>query len=108
MQLTPIESALPADDEDFGPLLKRFVAESLPSLVKNISGYYAQKNWAALKAEVHRLKGVGGGYGYPMLTDVCKRIEAEIKSENVAALAQMVSELNEYHQRIQMSNFAKQ
>ncbi|MEK6748518.1 MAG: Hpt domain-containing protein [Pseudomonadota bacterium] len=100
MHITPIHSILSAQDADVAQLLQRYISQSLPTLIQNINAYLAQKQWLSLQHEVHRLKGSGGGYGFPMVSEVCHQIEKEIAHEHWPAVAERVAELNQYYQRI--------
>lgn len=43
---------------------------------------------------IHQLKGVGGGYGYPMLTELCSDIETQIKNASVENVNSLLKEFN--------------
>ena len=54
---------------------------------------FQQRAWPQLKKEVHELKGMGGGFGYPMLTELAGRIESQIKNQNSDAVETLLDEL---------------
>ena len=76
-----IPSQMLDTDPDMIALIKKFVV-TLPSFVKTIDQAMNAQDWQSLSAEIHKLKGLGGGYGYPMLTDLSKEIEDTIRNEN--------------------------
>ena len=73
------------DEPDLYDILIKFV-DSLPGILDEIQKAYANKNWAAISTLVHALKGTGGGYGYPQITDTCISIEKKIVSEEYTQL----------------------
>ena len=73
-----IISTLIDEDEEMRELLLTFV-ESLPSLITDVISAFNQKNWDGTRESAHKLKGLGGSYGYPMLTDLAASIETQIK-----------------------------
>jgi len=77
----PIASMLIDEDPNFIDLVAKFVAE-LPESLKKLNAAYDERNWSILKKGLHNLKGIGGGFGYPVLTDLAGKAEFQIFSEN--------------------------
>lgn len=73
-------------------LIEAFIA-GLPSRIEAIRTAHAQQDWAQVARAVHDIKGMGGGFGYPRLTEIAATIERAIKGKNYEALAQHLSEL---------------
>ena len=73
-----------ADDLGIAGILKDFVAE-LPATVSAMRQALAHCHHAELHRLAHQLKGAGGGYGYPALTDAAKVIEETAKAEDTEA-----------------------
>ncbi len=71
-----------ADDADLMVLIDEFVAgleediESMRKVLKN-------GDHEGLRRLAHQMKGAGGSYGYPMLTEVAKTLEEAAKAEDV-------------------------
>jgi len=61
-------------------LLERFV-ERLPERVATIESLLQEKDMSALRQAVHQLKGAGGGYGFPQITEIAAKAEEQIKSQ---------------------------
>jgi len=61
-------------------LLEKFV-ERLPERVAVISSSLQERNLNELRQAVHQLKGAGGGYGFPQITESAGRAEEQIKAE---------------------------
>ena len=83
----PIESEF-ADDPDFAEIIDQFVA-GLTDKVESMQQALANADFETLQRLAHQLKGAGGSYGYPALTDSAKVLEeaAKVKDHEAAALA---------------------
>ena len=77
-----------ADDPEMMELIETFV-EKLPEKVQLMRAALTHRQLGELQRLAHQLKGAGGSYGYPALTDVAKRIEdaARAGDEESAGLA---------------------
>jgi HPt (histidine-containing phosphotransfer) domain-containing protein len=53
-----------------------------------------------LREEVHRLKGIGGGFGFPELTERCAEIETTLKQTNHVRATALLDDLAAYSERI--------
>lgn len=80
-----ITSDLLEDEPDMIDLVNKFISR-LPELQQSVSIAYRDQNWDEFSSVVHQLKGVGGAYGYPMLTTQCEQIEVSVKSDDKAQL----------------------
>ncbi|MCX5683037.1 MAG: response regulator, partial [Planctomycetota bacterium] len=73
-----------ADDPDLAEVLVKFVA-GLPEQVESMS----RASQAGLREELqrlaHRLKGAGGSYGYPSLTEAARQLEFAARDNDVEA-----------------------
>lgn len=69
-----ITSDLLEEEADLIDLIDKFISR-LPGMRDAIREAHAEKNQEKFHNLVHQLKGVGGGYGYPMLTEMCAKIE---------------------------------
>lgn len=77
----PIFSTLLREDPSFGDLVEKFVLE-LPEILNKLHQAYQQQDWVALKDGLHNLKGMGGGFGYQILTELAGKAEFQVFSEN--------------------------
>jgi len=75
-----------ADDPDMQPLLAEFVGE-LPERVSHMNVLAAAGDYAALGRLAHQLKGAGGGYGYPAITEAAAVLERAARDPSVEAAA---------------------
>jgi signal transduction histidine kinase/CheY-like chemotaxis protein/HPt (histidine-containing phosphotransfer) domain-containing protein len=69
-----------ADEPTVKKLLERFI-ERLPERVTTLSTLLQEQNLAELKQAVHQLKGAGGGYGFPSITEVASVVEDHLRAE---------------------------
>ncbi len=82
----PIVSLL-ADDPDVAGILEGFIAR-LDAQIGDMRQAHADGRYEELQRYAHRLKGAGGCYGYPTLTDACKTLEDAAKVREHAAAGQ--------------------
>ena len=63
----------------------------------------AQRDFATLRIFGHRLKGTGGAYGAPRLTEIGGKIERAAKDGDTTELHLVTGELRTYMNRIQLA-----
>ena len=76
-----ITSELLLEDPGLIDLIDRFISR-LPNMQAAIVKAYSEKDWEHFTSLIHQMKGVGGNYGYPMLTDLCADIEVKAKEKD--------------------------
>ena len=83
----PIRSEY-ADDADLADIISEFVSR-LPGRVTAMRETLANRHHEELQRLAHHLKGAGGSYGFPPLTDAARRVEdaAKIGDDEAATLA---------------------
>jgi len=87
-----ITSELLKEEPDLIDLIDRFISH-LPGMQEAIIDAHDEKDWETFTGLIHQMKGVGGNYGYPMLTTLCAEIEVMVKEEN---FAKVVKQLNDF------------
>ena len=87
-----ITSELLKDDPELIDLIDRFISR-LPSMQNEIIKACEKKDWETFASLVHQMKGVGGNYGYPMLTTLSLEIEVLVKEENFYEVKNKLDEL---------------
>ena len=85
-------SSTSAPDAQFRELIAKFIA-GLPARMEEIRTAQARQDWPGVARAVHDIKGMGGGFGYPRLTNLAATMERAIKVKNYKVLAQHVGEL---------------
>lgn len=84
-----------ASDADMTQVLSEFIAK-LPDRVRQLSDLLEGKNLDELKRVVHQLKGAGGGYGFPQISNAAAAAETRVKSNGaIEAIKRDVSGLIE-------------
>lgn len=94
----PIKSIY-ADEADFQDLLKYFV-EVLPERQLELQAGLEEGDIYLLKSVAHQLKGAGGGYGFPGLTERAQHLEMMCKMENHAEIPESLQALVSYMEQI--------
>ncbi len=82
-----------ADDADIVELVEMFVDE-LPEKMANMTKSLEDQDFDTLSHLAHQLKGSGGGYGFPAITEAAKILENNAKGgRDIEALAEQVKAL---------------
>ena len=97
--MKPISSLLLEREPEFLDLVEVFVRR-LPPIVVKIRQLFNERQWPQLKKEVHDLKGMGGGFGYPMLTELAARVESQVIREDIQGISGLLDELDGLSHRI--------
>lgn len=80
-------------------VVSKFVS-GLPDTKKAIDEAMVRHDIEKLRDIFHQLKGVGGGVGFPMISQLAKDIEAPLRSENFEDIQNKVGEFNDICDRI--------
>jgi len=91
------------DDPDIINLKNKFI-ESLPARLNEIESAFKLKSYDQVKNDVHKLKGLGGSFGCPELTEVSSKIEASLRQEDYTMASELLSNLNETVSQILSKN----
>lgn len=89
------------DPELFAEVVETFLRE-LPERLNQLDRVLKSADFQQLAHFAHQLKGAGGGYGYPGLTQLAARIEAEARRPlpSPVVLAELVESLRHYQERM--------
>ncbi|MCG6970107.1 MAG: response regulator [Gammaproteobacteria bacterium] len=96
--MQPISSTL-QDEPDLADMVRYFI-KSLPADIDKLKQAVLEDDWTTVKFISHQLKGRGGGFGYPMVSEVASKIEFQLASENYHSVKSLVNELNHICERI--------
>ena len=88
----PIPSDLVRQDESFADLVREFV-DGLDQRMSDIDHAVGAGDFQVLKGLAHQLKGSGGGYGYPVLTELAAQVEQYAVSEALPECQKAVDNL---------------
>ena len=80
-------------------LIDTFI-DRLPETLNTINNAVSDKDWETVSSQIHQLKGVGGAYGYPMLTKQAQKIEFSLTSQNYSQVILLVKELGQLCKQI--------
>jgi HPt (histidine-containing phosphotransfer) domain-containing protein len=75
--MQPIRSIY-ADDPDMRDLVMEFVSE-VPGRVRCLEEMLESADLTALQRLAHQLKGAGGGYGFPQITEAAAALELGLR-----------------------------
>ena len=81
-------------------IIAEFVGQLLQRLTELLQAA-ANNQWDALQRAAHQLKGAGGSYGYPCLTDAARDLESHAKQQDAEAAMLALSSLARLCERIQ-------
>ncbi len=90
-----------ADDSEFAELLRTF-AETIPQKRQTVRALHREGSLDQLRARAHQLKGAGGGYGFPGLTEAAAELERACEAQSADRIAQGVECLADYLNRIEV------
>lgn len=97
--LTPVYSEF-SDDPDYSELLNFFV-EALPERIWRLQELHVGGDVELLKELAHQLKGAGGGYGFPGMTEAARELESACIEKNEDLICERLDQLTEYINRIE-------
>ena len=82
------------DDADLAEVIDQFVAD-LPGRVQQMRAALANGCFQELQRLAHQLKGAGGSYGYPALSDAANRLDDAAKASDTEGATLAMKELAE-------------
>ena len=97
----PITSELVAEDLSFADLVTEFV-DGLDARAQAIQEAIDAQALDTVKSLSHQLKGAGGGYGYPALSETAAKLEQRAQTEDVARCQEVLDELRSLLTRIEV------
>jgi HPt (histidine-containing phosphotransfer) domain-containing protein len=88
---SPYDS-IDADDSDYRDLLGLFL-EVLPKEKAELEKAFADRRWADVSRKAHQLKGTGGAFGFPAMSEKAETLEAACQSDDLSEISSAVDEL---------------
>ncbi len=70
--------------------------------IKEIQAALDQNDYDTIKILGHKMKGMGGGYGFDAITDIGRMIEQAAKEKNIHEVKRSVLELAQYLENIEV------
>ena len=96
--LTPVYSDF-SDDPDYSELLDFFV-KALPERIWRLQELLDSGKIEPIQELSHQLKGSGGGYGFPGLSEAARELESACKEKNQDLINERLDQLKDYMSRI--------
>lgn len=97
--VNPIGSDLVKEDAGFADIVTQFVT-GLSGHVHGMQAALNKADFDALKTSAHQLKGSGGGYGYPVLTEHAAALERHAAQRSLLECEKALDELKAICERI--------
>ena len=97
----PIISTILKDEPEYADLVEIFVDRLSPTVSK-VRQLFNESNWSQFRKEIHDLKGMGGSYGFPMVTELAGNIGNQLRQGNAEAVQSLLQELEVISARISM------
>lgn len=95
----PIPSDLVRSDPSFADIVLEFV-NGLFARLNQMEDALRNSDFEALRVAAHQLKGSGGGYGYPLLSERATELENYAKMEAIDDCLDAVSQIKELSSRV--------
>ena len=94
-----IGSELVQENASYADIVVQFV-DGLSRRLTTMEDALRQADFDALRAAAHQLKGSGGGYGYPVLTELAAKLEKQANAGSLETCATQINELKELCKRV--------
>lgn len=85
-------SELLEDDPEMRDIVEEFVDE-LPDRLQSLQAAFEATDLEQLAVLAHQLKGAGGSYGYPQLTELCAPMESQFRGGSSEHFATWMKQL---------------
>lgn len=96
----PILSELMQEDSSYEELVANFVVR-LSERVTQLEGAIRTADFEAVRVTAHQLKGSGGGYGFPIVTEVAAKLEEQAMSQALDDCVKAITELRSIAGRVE-------
>ena len=99
-QITPILPEDMGDDPKLRELSETFIKVRAPEFLQKLTEAQESENWEEVERIMHQLKGIGGGVGYPLITELCGKAKFLLTAQNYAGVRALIEELKIVYARI--------
>lgn len=100
-QTTSLISSLLEEDPGAIDLIKRFV-NNFAEFIKNIEQSIQKYDWDNLSDILHQLKGTGGNFGYPAISELAEEMELYTIKQNETELNRLLSKLKSVYKEVEL------
>jgi HPt (histidine-containing phosphotransfer) domain-containing protein len=83
---------------DSDPGMRDLVAEFLDGLVNRVADLrsaHAEADWTRLLTLAHQIKGAGGSYGYPRISELATAMETAFKVQSAGEFETWIAQLEQ-------------
>lgn len=94
-----IVSNLLQENPELAGLIGQFI-DALPGLVEDFASVIARQDWIKLRKLAHDMRGIGGGYGYPLLSELAEHMGGCVQNEQFGELEADLRAMRTLAQRI--------
>ncbi len=88
-------------DPDLEDLIPGFLKNRILE-VEKLRSELDQNNFESIASMGHSIKGVGGGYGFDLMSELGANIEAAAKNNNADAIRENIERLDDYLKRVEV------
>jgi len=88
-----ITSTIVKEEPQIIELVDAFL-ERIPEIMAEINTAIDEKNWEELGGQIHQMKGIGGAFGYDILTKISAKIEFLLTTKDYEQIQLLVDDLN--------------
>ena len=88
-------------DPDLEELIPGFLENRIADIAK-LRASLNDKDYANIQSIGHSTKGVGGGYGFDLMSELGAEIESAAKENDADKIGEKINQLDNYLQRIEI------
>jgi len=88
-------------DPDLEELIPGFLENRIADIAK-LRASLNDKDYANIQSIGHSTKGVGGGYGFDLMSELGAEIESAAKENDADKIGEKINQLDDYLQRIEI------
>jgi CheY-like chemotaxis protein len=81
--------------DDIGDLIDNYLKQ-LPETFQRIEQYSSALQWENVRDEIHQLKGTGGAFGFPEITNQCIDIENKLIAKEYDSAQTLIGQLEQF------------
>ncbi len=68
--------------------------ERIPEIMDVINQAYTEKDWEEIAEQIHQMKGIGGAFGYSIITKISEKIEFALTAQDTDQIKLLIDDLN--------------
>lgn len=68
--------------------------DRIPEIMGVINQAYTEKDWEEIAEQIHQMKGIGGAFGYSIITKISEKIEFALTAQDTDQIKLLIDDLN--------------